>query len=568
MISVAVKVETECGTCRMPMPVNTLAREVGCQSCGRPTAIGGDLWQALFRDPVYEGPKMLQNEGRCSSASRVSVAFTRRGLCCQGCEKEIPVASIVEVREQAMLRCDRCAKQTWVRKVPAEFAAALPNITHLVGEDPDPLAMAHANAAQAATFPCPQCGSPVPFDGVNRACTCRFCSASVHVPDEFVYRGRRKLSADWFLCFDTSVADCSPVAQAVAAGLFDWDEPPVAAVDAEGNLYCAARQTHCIPVGEYGAKEKIDNVLWSLDPSMNVRWLQRGRSRPVHLALSPKGMLLVSARGRSSQPWLSSRTGWRIEAADGTTAEIDGDLLDCDDLTCASDGSLLILKDDILRRISPSGEEMSVRSGGAARGLPPTERLGGLKRICCGPDGSIFCLYRDEIVRIDVSGRSTYRVEFSSDAAESQYRTLGADLNGNVYVLRSEQLVRISATGEAIVLLKSKRDKLPRAEMSIAVCPDGSFWLFGPKGSAWRFDSSVTLAFASEKESRPTKVTIEKLLEQQRTTSAAKAESELQEQLRLIRQRKATEEKRTQMIAVVGAAVLIALFVLLMVAVR
>ncbi|WP_437555703.1 hypothetical protein WME97_14170 [Sorangium sp. So ce367] len=98
MISVAVRIETECGTCRMPIPVNTLAREVGCPSCGRSAQVSGDIWQALLRDPVYDGPRMLRNEGRRSRAGGLSVAYTRLGPCCQGCGKEIPVASIVEVR--------------------------------------------------------------------------------------------------------------------------------------------------------------------------------------------------------------------------------------------------------------------------------------------------------------------------------------------------------------------------------------------------------------------------------------------------------------------------------------
>ncbi|WP_437959799.1 hypothetical protein WME76_09240 [Sorangium sp. So ce119] len=568
MISVAVRIETECGTCRMTMPINTLAREVGCPSCGRPTAVSDDLWQALLRDAVYEGPKMLQNEGRQAWVRRFSATYTRINPCCQGCEKEIPFASIVEVRDQATLRCERCAKQTWVRTVPAELAVALPNITHLVGEEPDPLVVTQATTPEIATFPCPQCGSPVPFDGVNRAYTCRFCNASAHVPDEFVYRGRRRIAANWFLCYHASITDDASAAQAISAGLFDWVDPPDAAVDADGNLYCAAVQSHWVPGEGVSVKEEHDNVLWSIDPSMNVRWLLRGNPRAARLALSPKGTLLVSSQRKLSRPWLSARTGMPIEGPDGTVQRLDGELLDCVDLACDRDGSLLILKDDLLRRIAPSGTEMPLWPGGAELSARPVADMGGLGRIHCGADGSIYCMYGDEIVRVDASGRILYRVDLPAEGANAKYRVLGVDLNGCAYVVCGEHLLRIDTTGERAVVLEAKRDDLPRPETSIAVCPDGSYWLFGKKGRAWKFDPSGTLLFASGKENRPRKMTEGELLQQQRATMAAKAESELQEQLRLTRQRKAREERNTQTIAVVGAAVLIALFVLWVVAMR
>ncbi|WP_437299642.1 hypothetical protein [Sorangium sp. So ce426] len=566
MISVAVRIETECGTCRMPMPVNTLAREVGCPSCGRSTEVSDDVWQALLRDPVYDGPRMLANEGRQCAARKLSAVYTRRGPCCQGCEEEIPVASIVEVREQAMLRCDRCAKQAWVRRVPVELAGALPNITHLVGEDPDSPAMAQANAAEAATFPCPQCGSPVAFDGVNRAYTCRFCSANVHVPDEFVYRGRRKVAASWFLIFHPSIADSAPAPQAVAAGLFDWEEPPMAAVDAQGNLYCAARLLHWVSVGTHLAREKHESVLWCIDPSMNVRWLQRGRSRAVHLVLSPNGTLLVTDRQTSVQPWLSGRTGTPTGEPAHMVKESDGGLSDCDDLACGRDGSLLILDGGVLRRLSPDGAELPLWTGGAPGSVDLTEIAGGLKRLQCGTDGSIFLLCSASIVRFDANGREIYRAEFSSEPPDPRYRTLGVDRNGNAYVLRSGQLARISATGELSVVLESKRDRLPQPEMSIAVCPDGSYWLFGRDGRAWRFDHDGELLFASEKESRPKKLTCQQVVERQMDAVKAKTQAEHEASERLMRERRAEAARVERIVGIVAAIVVLGLLALLMAA--
>ncbi|KYF54726.1 hypothetical protein BE08_09310 [Sorangium cellulosum] len=500
MISVAVKVETECGTCRLPMPVNTLAREVSCASCGRPAALADDLWKALLRHPIHDGPTMLLKEGRSTSASKLSAAYTRRAPSCQGCDKEIPIEDIREVREQAALTCERCAKRTWVRAVPVELAGALPGITHLVGEDPDPAAMASEGAAEAATFPCPQCGSPVPFDGVTRACVCRFCNASVHVPDDFVFRGRRKVAASWFLCFHPSIADGAPAAEAVSAGLFDWEDPPHAAVDAEGNLYCAARQLRRTPTGI----PKHHSIVWSMDPSMNVRWLQRGRPKADRLVLSPESKLLVTSRDRLAWAWLASTSGTPVEEGAGVLAQAsDDELRDYQDLACDRDGSLLVLKGDILRRLSSSGLHIPVWTDGAARHARPVESLGGLRRISCGADGTLYCLYGSEIVRVDIRGRVIDRVQLSSGTPDCQYHALGVDLGGSVYILGDERLVRISAAGEQHVILESKRDRLPRSKMSLAVCPEGAFWLFGTEGLAWKFDPGGALLFDSGKKPRP-----------------------------------------------------------------
>ncbi|WP_437736757.1 hypothetical protein [Sorangium sp. So ce1335] len=550
MISVAVRVETECGTCRMPMPVNTLAREVGCQSCGRPTAIEGDLWQALFRDPIYEGPKMLQNEGRRRLAGKISVAFTRRGPCCQGCEKEIPVARIVEVRDQAALRCDQCARQTWVRTVPSEFAAALPNITHLVGEDPDPLAMAQADAADAATFPCPQCGSPIAFDGVNRAYSCRFCTANVHVPDEFVYRGRRRLAADWFLCFDTSVTDSAPAARAVAAGLFDWEEPPVAAVDAEGNLYCAARQVRWYYDDGKNVVKSDDNLLWSVDSSLSIRWLVRDRVDAVRFMCCVGGRILLIGAASPSPSWLSSRTGTPAGIPGATAPVKDLDLPNHGPLACDRDGSLLIQKDSTLRRIAPNGVEIAVWPDSLSRGYPaeasiwdwdePTDRPVTISRsvdvLYYGPDGSLYMLnelWPDVLVRFDADGRMIYRVELPEQAPDGEHNVLGADLRGNAYVLRASRLMRVGASGAQSTVLQTERDSLPRSKTSIAVCPDGSFWLFGEEGLAWKFDAGGSLLFASEKEPRPRRPTQSDLIDR-KANEVAEAFEKQAEQARAV----------------------------------
>ncbi|WP_437746043.1 hypothetical protein WMF39_14175 [Sorangium sp. So ce1504] len=522
MISVAVRVETECGTCRMPMPVNTLAREVGCQSCGRPNVIEGELWQALFREPLYRGPGLLVNEDRRSSAGKLAVAYTRRSPSCQGCDEEIPIASVQEVRGQATLRCNRCAKQTWVRAVPAELVGALPNITHLVGEGPDPIAVVHSPQAEVATFPCPQCGSPTAFDGVNRVYTCRFCTASVHVPDEFVYRGQRRVLAPWYLCFHSSITERTLDAQAASAGLFDWEmDLPDAIVDAEGNLYCATSKLYGFLDENREPASKIEYALWSLDNSLNIRWIRRDRSGAVRFMFCVGDRLLLIDAESSSPLWLSSATGMPVEPSDVTAPAPGTNILlhlpREARLTCDRDGSLLLLKYDRIRRMASSGAELPVWPEGAPRiddgedsgwdWHRPTDRPlkmdGSVDAIHCGPDGSLYMLHDSTcgmLARFDAEGRKVYCVELPDEALRGENRVMGVDLHGNAYVLRHSQLLRVDATGKQSVVLHSYRDALPQLTMSIAVCPDGSFWLFGVIGFAWKFDPEGKLLFASKEE--------------------------------------------------------------------
>lgn len=574
MLSVAVKVETACGACRMPMPVNTLAREVRCPSCGRPTVLGDGLWKALLRDPLYRGPRLLANEARRSSAGKLSVAYRRRGPRCQGCGKEIPAERIQEVREQATLRCERCAVQTWVRAVPAALAGALPNVTHLVGEEPDQLAGTAPPSAEPATFPCPQCGSPIAFDGVSRACTCRFCNASVHIPDAFVYRGRRRVAVHWYLCFHPSVTADAPAAQAVSAGLFDWEELPAAAVDAEGNLYCAATQSYCVVDKRGDPTEKADHILWSIDPSLNIRWLQRDRPKAERLVLSPRRALLVIGEEQSPHAWLSCDAGTPTGEAIVTAEQAAGDALDCDHLTCDRDGSLLVQKEGTLRRISSRGAAMPVWPNAAPWDDAPDSaedddtdaaaaevddpfswslhEFPGRKdhfsmssaRVDCGPDGSIYLREGDRLTRFDAGGRKVYCVEFPYDDAVLAYQAFGADARGNAYVLGRKQLLRVGAAGEQHVVLESDRDGLPAGDMRIAVGPDGLFWLFGEKGLAWKFDADGRLLFASGKEPRPVKPTPEAL--RKRRTKAFIAAAVAKEQAITRRMQRAHEEMAKQ----------------------
>jgi hypothetical protein len=515
------------------MPVNTLAPEVSCPSCGRPTAVSNDVWRSILRDPTYDGPRMLPKETRKTSGGKLSLSYKRLGPCCQGCKQEIPVASILEVNDQAMLRCDRCATQTWVRSVPASLAGALPNITHLVGEDPDPRAGAPASPAEAATFPCPQCGSPVPFDGMTRALTCRFCSASVHVPDDFIYRGKRRIVAPWFLCFHPSVTDDAPAPQAIAAGLFDWEEVAQGVIDAEGNLYCACIQVHWFLDRLSRVEQKKEFVLWSADPALNVRWVRRDlhydMDEELRLVFSPPGDILIADRRHPSQLRLSCTDGSTVAEVSGSKPEVVRGPSLYEDLTCDRDGSVLMLKEQRLLRFDPSGRETSVWSGGAsgdeysdlteARDYPVKLDTCST-RIHVGFDGSVY-FYSFALSRYETDGRRAYCIELPF-YVNNEYSSIGGDTRGFVYILGSETVLRYSPSGASEVILERQRDGLPKDAMNIAVAPDGSFWLFGAEGLAWKLASDSALLFASGSERRPKKPTESELYRQTEEASARK----------------------------------------------
>ncbi|WP_437736761.1 hypothetical protein [Sorangium sp. So ce1335] len=350
----------------------------------------------------------------------------------------------------------------------------------------------------------------------------------MHVPDEFIYRGRRKVVAHWYLCFHPSVAVCAPAAQAVAAGLFDWEELPEAAVDAEGNLYCAATQSRWLFDENGRLREKIDHVLWSLDPSLSIRWLQRDRPEPVRFLGCVKDTLVVVGAGSSPPLRLTSTTGNPVEDAGFAAPSIDLAEIEHRHLACYPDGSLLFEKNGKLRRVAQSGAEMPVWPHSAPRNEVDDEPPWSLNSLAdwpvtvpssltamhCGPDGSLYLQEANMVARFDATGRKVYCVELGRNSADRRALLLGADPAGNVYVIRSDRLVQVGAGGGQSVVLLVERDALPRARMNIAACPDGSFWLFGEKGLAWKLAPGGRLLFASEKEPRPKIPTRDEVVQQ------------------------------------------------------
>jgi DNA-directed RNA polymerase subunit RPC12/RpoP len=536
MVSLAIELKTTCDTCDLPMPVNTLAPEVSCASCGRPTTVGTVVWTALFRMPLYDGPRMLASETRKSTAGKLQATYARMSPQCWGCQKEIPLESVQEVTGQAFLRCDRCGKSTWVRAVPTDLAAVLPGITHLLGEDPEPLSRGPAPAPELAVFPCPQCGSPLPFDGATRALTCRYCGAHAHVPDDFVYRGRSRIAKRWFLCFDPSVPDAAPLPRAVAAGLFDWEGLAQGVVDAEGNVYCACIQVHWFLTGGSRVDERRDFVLWSVDPALNVRWVRRDlryeMGEDLRVNFSPPGELLITDRRCTSQ--------LRLSCADGSTvAEIGGPkpatlegLAVYEDLTCDRDGSVFMLREGRLLRLDPSGKEIPTWLKGASgeegsRLLElhdyPVQFETSATQIHVAFDGSVYlCNY--ELIRYESDGRKSYCVDLSP-FPDPTFSTLGGDGRGFAYLLGEDAVLRFSPSGACETVLKRERGGLPQYEMNLAVAPDGSFWLFGTEGLAWKFAPDSALLFASGNEQRPKKVTEEDLERQVQVASEQKIEA-------------------------------------------
>jgi len=561
MVSLGVELKTTCSTCDLPMPVNTLAPEVSCASCGRPTTVGTSVWRALFRTPIYDAPRMLARETRLSTAESLRATYARMNPRCWGCQKEIPIESIREVNDQAFLPCDRCGKSTWVRAVHAELAAVLPDVTHLVGEDPEPLPGGPPSAPDLAVFPCPQCGSPLPFDGVTRALTCRYCGAHAHVPDDFVYRGRTRVAKRWFLCFAPSVPDAAPSPQAVDAALFFWKGLARAFIDGEGNLYCACMQKPWLSGSKYRLEQPEDFVIWSVDPALNVRWVRRDLRYEVdenlRVLFSPPGELLITDRRCTSQLRLSCADGSTIAEIGGPKpATLEGVAL-FEDLTCDRNGSVLMLKEGRLLRLDPSGKEIPTWLKGASgeegsRLLElhdyPVQFETSATQIHVAFDGSVYlCNY--ELIRYEPDGRKSYCVDLSP-FPDPTFSTLGGDGRGFAYVLGEDVVLRFSPSGACETVLKRERGGLPQYEMNLAVAPDGSFWLFGTEGLAWRFAPDGALLFASGSEQRPKKVTEEDLDRQIHEASKQRIEATMAEAMaKAAAMQKALTEKIAQVTA-------------------
>lgn len=60
--SVALRINTDCPSCRQPLPLNGIADSVLCSHCNQPLKTPPDFWRKILEDEVPHGVGLAEGE--------------------------------------------------------------------------------------------------------------------------------------------------------------------------------------------------------------------------------------------------------------------------------------------------------------------------------------------------------------------------------------------------------------------------------------------------------------------------------------------------------------------------
>jgi len=448
------------------------------------------VWEALLRGAVLQGRALGPNEGHDHPIKVKQHPFrlvvTRTPLHCPACRTALTPDEADVLSNTDTVVCGGCGYPMGVRKPPRWLGRkALPGVTHLLGEDRG--VEGDGDGGEARGFPCPGCGAPLPFDGQERALECPYCHAHAWIPDSFIYGSSAPVVRRWFLTGP-------PVAQDAGA---DLGVPPLycvadMTVDREENLYVV-----CL---EPGAGVDEQYMVWSADGDFQPRWIRHCvldapglLDNNARLAVTGDGRLLISRRDVEPLHVLSSVDGsdlgdLHVVARDLPAGERLGRWRD---LAMDTDGTLLTIRGDRIRRFGPDGHEVDLWDSGP---IPTAvigeerparvddEALGDREwnRVAVGWDGLTYLKGSSRVYGYARDGHLVRRFEVETPPEVRP----AVDAAGTLFELENFTrgfLRRWPAEGgQAEVLAEGERDGYPTDDDNrVAVSPGGSVWLQG-----------------------------------------------------------------------------------------
>jgi hypothetical protein len=466
MIGLALQVRLQCGSCGGPLPLNALVEQVLCPACQAPRSLDPDAWRTILEDAIKEAPQLAPEEGRSSTIfgplGQVELTYGHQHPRCPSCKTELPVEDIDVLVARGWARCVGCGRRHALRRPPAVLAGQLPPGALLAFEDEDQIAGLGSGvqtpaAAKPVVFPCPQCAAALPIDGQARTVNCTFCHADVYLPDDLWLRLHPVRTVErWYAWFDEATV------------LLQWDDLYDAAIDRQGNLYCA------------GELASGGTALWSLEPTLRTRWstaveLDDG----ARLTLTPNGFLLVGNPRQHALLVLACADGTIAGKVGGTTPNV-LDYEDAQDLCGDTDGTILVLTGDEIRRYSPDGARLESWQNTARRSdeAPPLESLRerppqvqtDATHVAPGWDGFTYLWDATHLVKLSRWGQIVWRVKLPFSINPRPW----AVANGGMLLLGDSVFGRLAPDGRFQALRP-----IVGGEKHLAVAPDGTAWLLG-----------------------------------------------------------------------------------------
>ncbi|HEY3357581.1 MAG TPA: hypothetical protein VGQ83_30295 [Polyangia bacterium] len=434
MIGVALQIRGQCGSCGSPLPFNALAEKVTCPSCHTVRTVTAGAWRPLLEEVVRDAPQLVGDAGRTSTLftaelGQVEMSFARRQPRCPQCRTESPLEGVDTLAARGWAICVGCGRRHALREPPPAFALLLPPGALVAFED-------EAQIAGGGN------GRPAAAAGG---------------------------ATEWYLCFDASGVP------------FAWEELYDVVADRQGNVYCA------------GEPASGGTAVWSLDPGRRTRW-RTGMtlSAETRLALTPAGSLLVGDPARSGLTVLDCARGGSAGTVGGAQSPGAPPVLDyaaaCA-LSCAADGTIVVLAHDEIRRYTADGTAMDTWPNAGPRQAQapsvydlrerPLQVQTDSTRITAGWDGFTYLWQGDDLVKLSRWGQIVWRTKLPCAA----WPRPCADASGGVYVLGEQGLTRVAPDGRPFPFLTPQSAGGPLGdEDRLVVAPDGTFWLLGGAG--------------------------------------------------------------------------------------
>lgn len=180
MISYAVTVSIECGSCRVPNPVNGVTDTVRCGRCDAVISLDEQAWERIGERLSLPKPQSSERgASRPGPASRVESHRGNPG--CHACGTTVDITRLAALAETGQWRCPKCDAGSRVRAANHAVLAFYPFAQFVVGE----VALDDIRRAKGASeVACPHCGAAMSCDGTSRNVTCTYCEKSSYLADE------------------------------------------------------------------------------------------------------------------------------------------------------------------------------------------------------------------------------------------------------------------------------------------------------------------------------------------------------------------------------------------------
>ena len=487
MTPIRLELSLQCVACHAPIALNAVAPSVVCGGCGRKVSLGVERWRELLRAPLEEVGSMREGEQRDASfESPEGVCrrvYRREPLRCVACASPVAeAASTAAARPSGWVGCGQCHRSILARALPT----IAPGVACFVGEDAELAFGRGQQQKEPVAVACPGCGGNIPADGAERVFACKYCHATVHLPDEVWARlhPTRPVQAFWAL---VATAAAPHVHEAPCYGAVR-----AAALDAAGNVYLAA-----------------ENAVYSLDAHMNPRWVRTD----IHVTermfmLWPDGRIWV--HGRTSPVILSCEDGHTLgpgppfPSAEFTTYAVQGASV------IVSLHSPIETPASRVRRMSLDGGQLELFKEPAApapkkksffeqllASPSPAPLPGSIEqqygiRIFGGQDGDLLEIgYLDWDMYVALraaTGEQRWRFLWPCDLVWFRDSGLFPERGGTVlmHVPKRRTLVRVSATGLRQVLPAERAEQLIGPSTCVLPTRDGEILLFGDHGDIVR----------------------------------------------------------------------------------